>query len=568
MGLLALASSMLAIGDPRDENPFARLQDAEPRPATAVETFLEIDDPAATALLAAMTPMIADELTRARAQREVASRAHPLPRWLRDIDQIQVVQVVEMVHVLGDGDNVFLDVRVAGGAPLTVVVYIDHNLGTLVKDAFTIPEPLDDVLAFYQHKVDDRETTFRPLDPPDARVRITQAIATAARTFPRYETDSWPMSRALVEWVVRQLPAGGAGYEFHEWTDEELAPIVERFMASPFVKGVTTVARQHADLLFWFAANYGPGDPLKWSPMAVERVLLDLVPRKVIASEASLRPIPKLVAAIVQFTYAELGLSAELLDDALDAVDQWTSEYLRLIASDRLQGAEAIAHAALAASRGDGNDIDELEFEFDDDGFDEFDDIDEPGPGGFDLAKIARDNLARLQQAYGSEALAAVTSDPLPDEPFDGTGIPSDIREEVDDVLAVVEDVCARSLGPEILTASRRLLAAAATGNPTVFRQNANRRRSAAAIVWAVASANHLIGRSSGQMLVRELLAEFDLTGSVSQRGGVLIRASGVGRIDARGGPTLADVAFLTGSRRAELLSLHDALIELADGRE
>lgn len=44
MGLLALASSMLAIGDPRYENPFARLQDAEPRPATAVETFLEIPE--------------------------------------------------------------------------------------------------------------------------------------------------------------------------------------------------------------------------------------------------------------------------------------------------------------------------------------------------------------------------------------------------------------------------------------------------------------------------------------------------------------------------------------------
>ena len=50
----------------------------------------------------------------------------------------------EMVHVLGDGDNVHVAVRFAGGAELTAVVYIDHNMGTLVKDAFVVPESLAD----------------------------------------------------------------------------------------------------------------------------------------------------------------------------------------------------------------------------------------------------------------------------------------------------------------------------------------------------------------------------------------------------------------------------------------
>ena len=43
-----------------------------------------------------------------------------------------------MSHVLGDGDNIMLGARLPGGHELTCVIYIDHNLGTLVKDAFVV----------------------------------------------------------------------------------------------------------------------------------------------------------------------------------------------------------------------------------------------------------------------------------------------------------------------------------------------------------------------------------------------------------------------------------------------
>ena len=64
----------------------------------------------------------------------------------------------EMVHVLGDGDNVHLAVRFAGGAELTAVVYIDHNMGTLVKDAFVVPESMAALEALMRAKVDDPDT--------------------------------------------------------------------------------------------------------------------------------------------------------------------------------------------------------------------------------------------------------------------------------------------------------------------------------------------------------------------------------------------------------------------------
>ena len=39
--------------------------------------------------------------------------------------------------MLGDGDSLLLGARLPG-YELTAVIYIDHNLGTIVKDAFTV----------------------------------------------------------------------------------------------------------------------------------------------------------------------------------------------------------------------------------------------------------------------------------------------------------------------------------------------------------------------------------------------------------------------------------------------
>lgn len=49
-------------------------------------------------------------------------------------------------RVLGDGDNVLVEAVLPGGHHLTAVVYVDHNMGTLVKNAFVGAAPLDEVL--------------------------------------------------------------------------------------------------------------------------------------------------------------------------------------------------------------------------------------------------------------------------------------------------------------------------------------------------------------------------------------------------------------------------------------
>jgi hypothetical protein len=165
--------------------------------------------PETTALLAAVAALSSDEVLQRRVSREIADRGHPLPGWLAGLRHaIPGSEAVEVTHVLGDGDNVIVAVTLPGGHVLTAVVYVDHNLGTLVKDAFVVSDPLGDVVEHLcAAAADDPDTVARPLAPADARVRISEAIELGAMTFPplrdRHLAGLPPARR------VDDLPAAG-----------------------------------------------------------------------------------------------------------------------------------------------------------------------------------------------------------------------------------------------------------------------------------------------------------------------------------------------------------------------
>ncbi len=64
--------------------------------------------------------------------------------------------------MLGDGDNVLLGARLPGHE-LTAIIYIDHNLGTVVKDAFPAPSPITEVVERIRDATDDPDIAFRDI---------------------------------------------------------------------------------------------------------------------------------------------------------------------------------------------------------------------------------------------------------------------------------------------------------------------------------------------------------------------------------------------------------------------
>lgn len=485
-----------------------------------------------TGLMTALVLLLDDEVTVARMRRELEARAHHLPRWLRMLESMSVHAVWEMTDPLGDGDNHLLDVRFASGHAMTAVVYIDHNMSTLVKDAFLVPEPLDAVRATFERHAEPG-VVLKPLDPAAARARITDAIAQWDITFPPVENDTWPACRAAVEWFVRALPAGGAGYVRPEWTQADRDALRVRFFSSPH--GAPLAARrEHHDLvdhLIWFGCDYGPGDPLRWSPVSVEIVLADWVPAKIVADIDELELLPDVLRAFIAFSHGERGITAALTAETIEAVARWEPDFQAAIRSPEACARREVAELAL------GDLLDDRSYQ-----------------------EMALDDLAT--EVGGGDVLAHLNVEPLPDEEFVWKGLAADIRFRLDGIVGIVDKCCDELLSVEYRTCCRRILARAARAEPELFRRNGRDDHTAASVVWIAGKLNHLF--DPGGMLVKDVMSWFGITqGSVSQKATGIRRAAGLPG-DAYAwtyGVKAGDASLLISARRAAIIARRDRLL-------
>lgn len=539
--LLAQVSSLLTALDPRIRSPLEREPGPEvPTLGTLLPTFLHIVQVETSALLAAIAGLSTDEVLRLRVRRELADRDHVLPRWLQELaDSTPAERVVEVVHVLGDGDNILVGTRLPGGDEITAVIYIDHNAGRVVKDGFVVPLPIDELVEQMLTVADDPDTEARDISPADARVRITEGIENGALTYPPYESDSWPASRPLIEWMTAMLPAGGVGYPHIEWDDGSRGELAARFLASPEGAGCDPAL---LDDLLWFGSDYGQGDPLSWSPTRVEILLLDWVPRKIVAAPELLASGPDLLRAFIRFSHRERGIRAALTAETVGAVDQFEREYQQLVRSPRPQGPMALL-SAMGVPVGDPED---------------------------ELAELYESVLDGLARAVGGEeALSGLDDVALPaEEEFAWDGIEPDVHDRVAEVLGLVDGCCDALLEAEFRTACRRLLARVATGDPDLFRRRGRADTAAAAVCWLIGSANELFNpRTVPHLLAKTLVAHFGLSAAtVTQRSKAVLRAAG-----APPPPTepvsaveLGSPDFLVAARRARIIAERDRFRAMA----
>ncbi len=529
LDLLAIVSGFLEVTDPRSRDPFAP-DEQRAGLADLVESFAGTPYAETTAALTAIKALATDEVLAARIGRELEDRRHPLPDWLTGLRQAQLdPNVWLMTHVLGDGDDYLLGVTLPSGEALSALVYVDHNMGTVVKDAFVVPEPLEDLAIKMGTLIDDADQSLTRTDPATARAVIEAAIDSGSRLHPPLTSDSWPMCRPLVEWMLRLMPAGGMAPDRKEWSQEETAAVAAEFFASPFGAALDDDDRRSLlESVLWFCTGYATGDPWRWSPVTVEMLLADWFPRKVIAEPAYLVELPDLVRAYIRYCHQRNGIREDLTAETLAAVDHYEPEYLELIRSDRQQAMAGLAEALLEAER-----VEHLTDE-----------------------EIHLDYIAN--EVGGVETLMRLDAEPLADEEFDWSGIPEEVRPTVQAILEGC-DACADAiLDTEHRTAMRRFLRKAARNDAGLFRRKGSPVRGAAAVAWVIATANRTIGSYRSPMTGKDLLAHFGITGSVSDRAQSLIRAAGVDVRLTYGSLRVGDPALLVARRRRELVEERD----------
>jgi hypothetical protein len=506
-----------------------------------VDTFAAVDLIETTALLAMVAELSDDEVLVRRVRRELAARDHRLPPWLVQLGAVQPVDARLAAHPLGAFTMVLIGLRTAAGAEITGVVEVDHTLGTVATEGFCYPGSVDVAADELDHEV-----SVATIDLADARARIEEAVATGRITVPPFETDTWPTVRPLISWLLRQLPAGGHGHTRPEVDDAERAAITRAFVASPHGRGHHDEdGHGLLDSLLWYGCDYGTGDPLTWSTAEIELLLIDWLPRKVIADAEYLAGAPELLRAFIRFGHAERDVSDELTRLALEAVDEHEPEYQQLIRSDRPQGP-----AALLAAMG----------MFDDDLDPDLEGLADVLGATDPLAQHFRAMLQRLEaDVGGADALDALGTAPLPDEPFDWERVPAEAREPVGKVLELTDGWCETVLGSvEVRTVCRRLLADIADIDPEIFTGRGRADTAAAAVAWIVGKANGLFDSWGAGWSIGEMTEWFGVSGSPSQRARRMLQALDVDG-DAYQGISLGTSRLLTGERRRQFVQQRDA---------
>ncbi|MCH5644272.1 hypothetical protein [Gordonia sp. ABSL49_1] len=543
--LLMTVAALIEATDPRNANPLFP-DEAALALDPLVESFIGLPYAETTAALMVMKSLIPDDALRTRIASELATRRHPMPNWLNSLADARASSGVSLAtHELGDGDDYVITVDI-GRDPVTFLVFVDHNLGSVVKDAFPSPESHAELLARMRETIDATDgAAISTVDPAAARATLEDAIKFGAMIVPRLETDTWPMCRPILEWALRLLPAGGVSSGSRPLSDEEQAELSDAFFASSYGRDLDNAdARSALENLMWL----NDPDPLRWSPVVVERMLVDLIPGKVVDTRESLARYPDLMRAFIEYCLDQRGATPISRFETTAAVMRYEKQFHRAINnSNRNSRAEEIADIARLSFLGPDAQpraVAPAEPEV----------PDTIGPAI--LLRLLDDRVG------GRVALFELDDTPLPDEDFVREGIPDDIVAVVEEVLDKC-DACADAFfDVEHRTAMRRMLSRAARNDPTIFRRKVAPERLAAAIGWAIGRANDSLNGQFATTTVTDFLAWFGVKGSVAKRAEPILAANGAPTHQRYGMMMLGAPDLLTSEMRQSLMRSRDMVLQ------
>ncbi|MDP9260974.1 MAG: hypothetical protein M3O89_03280, partial [Actinomycetota bacterium] len=232
-------------------------------------------------------------------------------------------------------------------------IYIDHNMGGLVKDVF-LAGALSEVRRQMGRKAPNQVgLAIRDIDLAEARARAEAAFDMLDHTWdPPVNEDVQPM-RALIEARLRLLPEGfELPDEYVEVTPEERDALLADFLGSPEGQRWRgdEDAEDVAQLAIDFGAGYNHGGPLRWSPVVVEIFMTSWLARKVTREPEFFTRVPDVLRDWVKYAGHRQGVPSAPLREAVAAVNHYRREMLDAVSDPEAWGpAKAFAVAALDA---------------------------------------------------------------------------------------------------------------------------------------------------------------------------------------------------------------------------
>ena len=357
---------------------------------------------AAIALAHALYAIESDTRESRLIARAIPTRRPALPAWISQLDQVEVETAFALHHLFDDSENLMVGLRL-GDERFSLVTLVDHNLGTVVKDAYLTTEPVEQIRTFMQERTADEDMTTVDLSPADAAARLRQAIRhfdLAVGLAEVLESETWPTIRPVVEWALRNVASDGTPYIHSAWSSDDRADLAEAVFDLPDVAEPTDAVFHTMTDLIDYGCQKGLGDPLRWSPLQIEYFLVAVGPEVAVGTPTALQQVPDLLRALIRHGHGQTRVPDRLTRESLAAVDRWEPEWL-----------EAVPRMVLL------DDDDEVDDDVD------LDDL---------FRQVIRERLRELSDAVGGDlALENLDDTPLPDEALDTTDLPDEVAQRL-----------------------------------------------------------------------------------------------------------------------------------------
>jgi len=279
----------------------------------------------------------------------LATRGLAEPPWATSIGRPAFVEGWLGTEEYGDADAILAVFRYEGFGDHVLSAMVDHNLDSLLKDAF-VGWPARDVVTEWHAASDIR---FKAIDAAEVAARLRPALEITDTYAFAPVGDTFEEFRGIVAGRLRlALP------HVDEWSSpvdpmayDERDSLVEEFLGSPFAPDPS--AREHAERLAELAMDFkcddADGDPLRWSPVVVEIFLCDWVPRKVTLTDEEIGAFPGALRDWIRFALARRGLGPDAVAETLSAIDEFEPEFREAVGDPaRFGPAKAIVNAMLA----------------------------------------------------------------------------------------------------------------------------------------------------------------------------------------------------------------------------
>jgi hypothetical protein len=277
-----------------------------------LESFVLLTSLARTVGPAGRLPLQRAHVARLRTQDEI-------PEWVTRIAGFRLTSAIVSEDVTGDGLSVVLDYD-DEQHPHTVVVFVDNNIGGIVKDVFVGP-PVDRVLEAYER---GGRVTIRTVRPAVAAGIILQALGETRDYDDPPVSEDFEFFTGLLVNRLTQLPERPVRPPMRPLVSpRQRDDLVAQFLASPFAEELPADAADIARLFVDHAVDHTVGGPLRVSAVLVELFLAHWLPRKVLADSTYFDAVPVVVKAWLRFAGEQTQLPLDTVDEAVDAVDVW-----------------------------------------------------------------------------------------------------------------------------------------------------------------------------------------------------------------------------------------------------